>query len=102
MNDERKDAGSDLKYQVGPTTTPDAEDAKVEVEWDDDTEVTLKVTCPKCQRVTRIRARHAVPGSEVHCSCGNFTIRLGGDDLRDVQRAADKLHRSLKDPFKKR
>lgn len=96
MSDVSKDAGEGLKYREGEGTTEDAKDAKVEVEWGDNLEVILKVTCPKCDHVNRIKARDAVPGAKVECPCGNFTIELGGDDLRDVQRAADDIRRAFK------
>ena len=92
--------GISRRLKQGPSTTDDAADAEVEVEWDDDGEIIVAVTCPRCQHVNRISARDAAPGAEVQCQCGDFAIQLSGDDLRDLQRSIDSLGRTLDNLFK--
>jgi hypothetical protein len=72
---------------------------KIEVGWGDNMTVTTRITCPKCGYVNQVTAQEAERGA-VRCRCGDFTIRLEGDGLRDAQGAADEIRRTLKDLFK--
>ncbi len=52
----------------------------------------LPMKCPRCGHTTKIPMRTAAPGTQVACAggCGT-TFRLGGDDVREAQRAMDDL-----------
>lgn len=95
MTREGREHSGGLGFRLGPDTTDEAKDAKVEVEWGDNLEVILKVTCPLCGHENRVEARNAAPGHELRCQCGHFNIILDGDDLRDVQAAADEVRRTF-------
>ncbi len=68
---------------------------KVDLEFDNNWNGILNITCPKCQRTMKKHLREIPPGKEVACSCG-FTVKFSGDDLRGIQRSFDDLKRTLK------
>jgi ribosomal protein S27E len=82
-----------------PTELPpvDMSKAKIDLDFDAAGQGRLKIKCPACRRTTTVQARDARPGKRVPCSCGRFTAVLEGDDLRDVEKAMDKLMRVFKD-----
>jgi len=78
-------------------TTDDAKDAKIDVVWGEGMQVLIRVTCPECGRVVEITARTAKPGEEVKCPCGDFTVVLSDDQLRDLQGSLDSLRGAFED-----
>ncbi len=58
-------------------------------------DLTINVTCPKCNQTLVIKVRDMVPGNTMQCSCG-CTISFSGDDGRQVQEALDDLDQQLK------
>lgn len=57
-------------------------------------ELKLPIPCPRCRRTLKRRMRDTPPGTVVKCVCG-ATIKVGGDDVRKVQRAMDDLFKQL-------
>lgn len=86
-----------------PAELPPVDMSKVKIDLDFDAagQGQLKIKCPACGRTTRVMARDARPGTRIPCSCGRFTAVLSGDDLRDVQKALDKLRSTFADINKK-
>ena len=97
MTEDRETTGAEVS-NVG--NGDGAEDVKLDADWDENFEVTVRATCPKCGRVTEIKARDAVPDKEIPCACGDFKIVIGNDSLRDFQRAADDMRRTAENLFK--
>ena len=58
------------------------------------TEIEIPIKCPNCQRVEKVRARHA-KGRVVHCTCG-ATITLTGDGGPKLQQAMDRLAATIR------
>ena len=63
MTEDHEAAGTERGTSTGDGDGE--EDAKLDVTWDENFEVTVHATCPRCGTVTKIKAR-----SKAHTLCG--------------------------------
>jgi phage/plasmid primase-like uncharacterized protein len=57
----------------------------------------LVLHCPECGQTTKFTAKDEDANGEVHCPCGESTVKLEGDGLRGGQRKLDEVNRGLRD-----
>ena len=67
---------------------------KIELDVDDNLKGQLVITCPECHRKFKKPLQNIAPEQEESCSCG-YTVKFGGDDVRELQKSLDSLKKTL-------
>jgi hypothetical protein len=98
MDSTRGKDGVNRSAELPPV---DMSKVKIDLDFDAAGQGRLKIKCPACGRTMTALARDARPGKRIPCSCARFTAVLESDDLRNVQKAMDKLRSTFANRNKK-
>lgn len=68
--------------------------SKVEIEFDHRMNLALIITCPLCNHKNRRKLQELQANTKMNCTCGH-SLKVNGDDLKNVSRSVSDLKNSV-------